>query len=173
MHPKITSLLKPKALMITMIAINVVPLLFMWFADKMLNVLLPSLFVLLIPLFFLLYKSQTATMENRPGVLKTVFSIIGLGLTSLISLFMIAYFSLSFQPLIPAEGEALWVVLPGAENMAFVIRLFLQTWLFALVCLMAARWLKHQQHFSGFLLRFYEKKDMLPWLLDFVAILLA
>ncbi len=171
MHPKMLPILKPKAWATAIIAMNLVPLAFMMYADRVMNVWLPSLFVVLVPLFLMLYQSNPSVSNNTMHPVSAIGKIIALSLGSLVTLFMIAYFSLSFQPLIATDTEtALWVTLPGAESMAYVIRLFLQAWLFALVCMMAARWLKHQRHYSGFLLRFYEKKDILPWLLDFVAI---
>ncbi len=175
MNFRMLPILQAKPLAMTIVAMHVVPLILLLGTERLWITLLPSLFVLLMPLFFILYKKNPLSEGQKPlahiSCISGSLKIMVMALLSFLLLFLISYFSLKYQPLIPENTSgALWVALPGNENIAYVLRLFLQMWLFALVCVMAGRWLTRAPHFSGFLLRFYAKKDILPWLLDFVAI---
>lgn len=169
MNLKMLSTLSVKSVAIAIVAVHALPLLFILYADTILTHWLPCLFVVLLPLLALLYTPILHPTQQNTRL--AGFKIIGIALLSLITLFLIGYFSTTFQPPIKAGEQAVaWVVLPGAENMAYVLRLFLQAWLFAMVCVMAGRWLTVSPHVSGFLSRFYPKKDLLPWILDLVLI---
>lgn len=167
MNLKMFSTLSIKSVAIALFAVHLVPILFLLFAETFFNQWLPSLFVVLLPMLVLLYRPVAAVESHA---VRTGFKIIGIALLSLLSLFLIGHFAMMFQPLIQEANATIgWVVLPAAENMAYVLRLFLQAWLFALVCAMAGRWLKTVPHTSGFLSRFYPKRELFAWILDFVV----
>ncbi|MFI4957376.1 MAG: hypothetical protein ACHQAX_09250 [Gammaproteobacteria bacterium] len=158
-----------KSVAIALIATHALPVLFVMYMESVLNQWLPCLFVALIPLFFILYTPTQGPVLSG-NVVSTV-KIIGMAICSVMALFLIGYFSTTFQPPIQSETKAVsWVLLPGAENMAYVLRLFLQTWLFALVCVMASRWFKQTPDVSGFLSRYFPKRELMPWILDITVI---
>lgn len=172
MNLKMFSTLSVKSVAIALFAVHVIPILFLYYGENFLNQWLPSLFVVLLPIFFLLYRSAS-DMPDSTGVhvgVRAAFKIVAVAVLSVLTLFLIGHFALSFQPLLEkTDATAGWVVLPAAENMAYVLRVFLQAWLFALVCVMAGRWLKTVPHTSGFLSRFYPKRELFAWILDFMV----
>jgi hypothetical protein len=169
MNLKWFSTLTFKSVAIALVAAHLLPIIFVTYLETVLNEWLPCLFVALIPLLFILYKPSQASVSSSNIV--SAMKVILLATLSMMTLFLIGYFSTTFQPLIQSEGMAVgWVSLPGAENMAYVLRIFLQAWLFALVCVMASRWFKETPDVSGFLSRYFPKRELMPWILDLTVL---
>lgn len=157
-----------RSTILAIVAVHALPILFVMNAEAFLNQWLPSIFMVLIPLFIMLYR--TMPTKEMPSKLFSLFKITGLAVGSFLALFLIGYFSTTYQPLIEADGGGVqWVVIPASESMAYVIRLFLQAWLFALVCVMAGRWLTALPDRSGFISRLYERRELFSWVMDLVV----